>query len=224
MGFEGFGWARYLRESNLVAAPANCFKQHSEPPENNFEVGMKLETVDPRNVSSTWVATVKMKSGPSINLQLDGEDSMNNFWKLVDSQDIHPIGHCESKNGIIVPPFGFTKDISTWTRFRKRCLLNAAYAPAEVFQAEPPTPGGNIFKIGMMLEAVDRKNTDYICASTVGATEGDNIKIVCDVWYGKFNYWCRYDSREIFPIGWCAKTKQVLQLPQILYDESDEDS
>ncbi|CAL4059223.1 unnamed protein product [Meganyctiphanes norvegica] len=218
-----FNWGNFLSENKLIAAPPNCFKQHSSPPENKFEVGMKLESVDPRNVSSTCIATVRMTSGPSINLQLDGEDSMNNFWKLVDSQDIHSIGYCESNNGIIVPPFGFTKDISSWTRFRKRSLQNAIYAPAEVFQQEPPTPPGNLFKNGMMLEAVDRKNTDYICAATVGAIEGDNIQIVCDVWYGKFDYWCRYDSREIFPVGWCAKTKQVLQLPKHLYDDDDED-
>lgn len=34
-----------------------------------------------------------------------------------------------------------------------------------------------------------------------------------DGWRGAFDYWCRYDSRDIFPVGWCAKSCHPMQPP-----------
>ena len=34
-----------------------------------------------------------------------------------------------------------------------------------------------------------------------------------DGWKGAFDYWCRYDSRDIFPVGWCAMSGHPLQPP-----------
>ena len=34
-----------------------------------------------------------------------------------------------------------------------------------------------------------------------------------DGWKGAFDYWCRYDSRDIFPVGWCAASNHPLQPP-----------
>jgi len=34
-----------------------------------------------------------------------------------------------------------------------------------------------------------------------------------DGWKGAFDYWCRYDSRDIFPAGWCALSGHPLQPP-----------
>ncbi|KAL0181000.1 hypothetical protein M9458_023406, partial [Cirrhinus mrigala] len=47
---------------------------------------MKVEAGDPRNSTSMCIATV---------MGLDGSDSTNDFWRLVDSSDIQPIGTCE---------------------------------------------------------------------------------------------------------------------------------
>lgn len=65
----------------------------------------------------------------------------------------------------------------------------------------------------MKLEAVDRKNPQLMCPATVGAVNGDQLHITFDGWKGAFDYWCRYDSRDIFPVGWCAKTSHPLQPP-----------
>lgn len=65
----------------------------------------------------------------------------------------------------------------------------------------------------MKLEATDRKNPYFICPATVGNTRGDEVYITFDGWGGAFDYWCKYDSREIFPIGWCCLTGDVLQPP-----------
>ena len=41
----------------------------------------------------------------------------------------------------------------------------------------------------------------------------ETIFITFDGWKGAFDYWCRFDSRDIFPVGWCAKTDHPLQPP-----------
>lgn len=40
-----------------------------------------------------------------------------------------------------------------------------------------------------------------------------HVCIRFDGWRGAFDYWCRYDCRDIFPVGWCAKTGHPLQPP-----------
>lgn len=67
---------------------------------------MKLEARDPRNVTSVCIATVIGISGARLRLRLDGSDNKNDFWRLVDSSDIQPIGTCEKKGGMLQPPLG----------------------------------------------------------------------------------------------------------------------
>jgi hypothetical protein len=76
------------------------------PPPNEFKIGMKLEALDPRNVTSTCIASVVGVLGPRLRLRLDGSDNKNDFWRLVDSSEIHPIGHCEKHGGMLQPPLG----------------------------------------------------------------------------------------------------------------------
>lgn len=81
------------------------------------------------------------------------------------------------------------------------------------FCQEPATPKTNEFEVGMKLEAVDRKNPQLLCPATVSAVNGDQIHVMFDGWKGAFDYWCRYDSRDLFPAGWCARTGHPLQPP-----------
>lgn len=78
---------------------------------------------------------------------------------------------------------------------------------------EPLRPSQNNFKPGMKLEAVDKKNPYLICPATIGEVKGDEVFIMFDGWRGAFDYWCKYDSRDIFPVGWCSLTKHSLQPP-----------
>ena len=59
---------------------------------NEFVVGMKLESRDPRNSNSYCIATVIATLGPRIRLRLDGSDNLSDFWRLVDDDTIKPIG------------------------------------------------------------------------------------------------------------------------------------
>lgn len=80
--------------------------KHEESPENEFKPGMKLEAVDPRNITSMCIATVVGVVGPRIRLRLDGGDNKNDFWRLVDSSELKPIGYTEKKGGMLQPPLG----------------------------------------------------------------------------------------------------------------------
>jgi len=80
--------------------------QAAIPPPNEFKTGMKLEASDPRNLTSTCIATVISLQGPRLGLRLDGSDDKNDFWRLVDSGDLHPIGYCERTGVLLQPPLG----------------------------------------------------------------------------------------------------------------------
>ena len=47
----------------------------------------------------------------------------------------------------------------------------------------------------------------------LGAVQEDTIHVTFDGWKGAFDYWCRFDSRDIFPVGWCAISGHPLQPP-----------
>nr|XP_003466461.2 sex comb on midleg-like protein 2 [Cavia porcellus] len=210
---DDFDWDIYLKETGSQSAPPECFRQSKIPPANDFKIGMKLEVRDPRNNTSVCIATVVGISGARLHLRLDGSDSNNDFWKLVDSSDIQPVGSCAKRGNLLQPPLGFQMNVSSWPGFLSRILSGPDLAPATVFKKEPSKPPLNNFKVGMKLEATDRKNPYFICPATVGNTRGDEVYITFDGWGGAFDYWCKYDSREIFPIGWCCLTGDVLQPP-----------
>uniref|UniRef100_A0A672V5E0 Polycomb protein SCMH1 n=1 Tax=Strigops habroptila TaxID=2489341 RepID=A0A672V5E0_STRHB len=212
--FSGhFTWEKYLKETCAIPAPAHCFKQSYTPPANEFKISMKLEAQDPRNTTSTCIATVVGLTGARLRLRLDGSDNKNDFWRLVDSAEIQPIGNCEKNGGMLQPPLGFRLNASSWPMFLLKTLNGAEMAPVRIFHKEPPSPSQNFFKTGMKLEAVDRKNPHFICPATIGEVRGSEVLITFDGWRGAFDYWCRYDSRDIFPVGWCSLTGDNLQPP-----------
>lgn len=180
---------------------------------NDFKIGMKLEALDPRNVTSTCIASVVGVLGSRLRLRLDGSDSQNDFWRLVDSTEIHAIGHCEKNGGMLQPPLGFRMNASSWPGYLCKILNNAMVAPEEIFQPEPANPPENLFCVGQKLEAVDKKNPQLICCATVDAIKDDQIHVTFDGWRGAFDYWCSYKSRDIFPAGWCARSCHPMQPP-----------
>ncbi|XP_069555380.1 sex comb on midleg-like protein 2 isoform X2 [Brachyistius frenatus] len=210
---DAFSWEEYLKETSSTPAPPGCFRQARVPPSNDFKVGMKLEAHDPRNSTSVCIATVMGLTGVRLRLRLDGSDNSNDFWRLVDSSDIQPIGTCEKNGDMLQPPLGFRMNASSWPMFLLRTLNGAEMAPVTAFKKEPPRPPQNNFKPGMKLEAVDKKNPYLICPATIGEVKGDEVFIMFDGWRGAFDYWCKYDSRDIFPVGWCSLTKHSLQPP-----------
>ena len=86
-----FTWKDYLKETKSAAAPPSSFKQAVDPPSNEFVVGSKLEAEDPRS-QMACIATVIGILGPRVRLRLDGSDTKNDFWKMVDDSELHEIG------------------------------------------------------------------------------------------------------------------------------------
>ncbi|CAO1405906.1 unnamed protein product [Diamesa serratosioi] len=211
--FHVFDWKEYLKETGSIPAPPECFKQALNPPLNEFKIGMKLEAVDPRNINSICIASVVGVLGSRLRLRLDGSDNKNDFWRLVDSSEIKTVGYCEKNEGILQPPLGFRMNASSWPSFLAKTLHNAEMAPIEIFQPEPKTPKTNLFQIGQKLEAVDKKNPQLICCATVAAVKDEKIHVTFDGWRGAFDYWTMYDSRDIFAVGWCAKSCHPMQPP-----------
>nr|XP_044626443.1 polycomb protein SCMH1 isoform X10 [Equus asinus] len=107
----------------------------------------------------------------------------------------------------------FRLNASSWPMFLLKTLNGAEMAPIRIFHKEPPSPSHNFFKMGMKLEAVDRKNPHFICPATIGEVRGSEVLVTFDGWRGAFDYWCRFDSRDIFPVGWCSLTGDNLQPP-----------
>ncbi|GBL82389.1 Polycomb protein SCMH1 [Araneus ventricosus] len=99
--------------------------------------------------------------------------------------------------------------------WRGRCQLRCRPRHPTAVQngEEPESPPRNFFDVGVKLEALDRKNPHLICPATVGAVKDDMIFITFDGWRGAFDYWCKYDARDIFPVGWCKASGHPLQLP-----------
>ncbi|XP_048855265.1 LOW QUALITY PROTEIN: sex comb on midleg-like protein 2 [Brienomyrus brachyistius] len=210
---DTFSWEEYLKETSSTPAPPSCFRQSRVPPSNDFKVGMKLEARDPRNSTSVCIASVMGLAGMRVRLRLDGSDNTNDFWRLVDSSDIQAVGTCERAGGMLQPPLGFRMNASSWPMFLLRTLSGAEIAPPTAFKKEPARASQNNFRAGMKLEAVDRKNPYLICPATIGDVKGDDVFITFDGWRGAFDYWCKYDSRDIFPAGWCLTTRHSLQPP-----------
>ncbi|KAF5904018.1 sex comb on midleg-like protein 2 isoform X1, partial [Clarias magur] len=131
---EPFNWEDYLKETSSVPAPPSCFRQSRIAPTNDFKVGMKVETYDPRNASSVCIATVMRLMGARLRLRLDGSDSTNDFWRLVDSSDIQPVGTCEKSGDMLQPPLGFRMNASSWPMFLLRTLNGAEIAPVSAFK------------------------------------------------------------------------------------------
>ena len=99
-----FSWPKYLSETGSKSAPTYCFRQSTDPPRNEFEKGDKLEVLVDQWSQSVCVATVVSKMGSRVRLRLDGTDSKNDFWKMVDSGDLQEFGHCESRGSMLQPP------------------------------------------------------------------------------------------------------------------------
>lgn len=221
---DGFNWEEYLVKTQSEPAPQSCFCQHAVPPLNEFKVGNKLETYDPRNTSSTCIGTVIEIAGPRLRLRLDGTDDRNDFWLMCDSDLIHPYEYSAKQGRKIQPPLGFGNDLSKWPKFLERIVSSAGegvFARDECFKLAPTKPPKNEFKIGQKLEAVDPKNPHLICPATVKDVKQNKIFISFDGWRQSSQFWCPYTSRDLFPVGWCKQAGHILQHPGNLEEKAE---
>lgn len=109
----------------------NLFKNPIPLNPNSFKIGMKLEAIDPDNLSLFCVCTVTDKKGYRIKLSFDGFDNMYDFWVNADSLDIFPPGWCASTNRILQPPKDHKPTTFDWSTYLEK--KKAVAAPKNLF-------------------------------------------------------------------------------------------
>lgn len=211
VNFISYNWDRYGEKLN--SAPKECFYQNPIPPVNEFEISQKLEVTSPDNVDFIHLATVVNFFGPRLQLRLDGCDSSNDIFELIDSDNINPIGTRQKKNKYFAAPLRFRKDASSYASFCQHILKTAKPAPTSAFKTLPKRPLKNMFQVGMKLEAVDIKHPSNICPATIVSVGSNLIEIHLNGWDSTNDYKCSYLSRNLFPVGWCKETGHPLQFP-----------
>ncbi|NWH23275.1 LMBL3 protein, partial [Grus americana] len=209
-----WNWASYLEEERMPAAPLKLFREYQSFPQgrNGFKVGMKLEGLDPEHPSRFCVLTVaEVVQGYRMRLHFDGYPECYDFWVNADSSDIHPVGWCEKTSHKLLPPKGFKEGEFNWTSYLKNCKAQAA--PKSLFKTlgTPVTPSG--FRLGMKLEAVDKKNPSLMCVATVTDMVDNRLLIHFDNWDESYDYWCEASSPYIRPVGYCQETGTPLTTP-----------
>uniref|UniRef100_A0A8C9V5W2 L3MBTL histone methyl-lysine binding protein 3 n=1 Tax=Scleropages formosus TaxID=113540 RepID=A0A8C9V5W2_SCLFO len=192
-------WASYLEQEKAVAAPTKLFKEHQSFPQskNGFRVGMKLEGVDPEHPSMYCVLTVVEVSGHRIRLHFDKYSDCYDFWVNSNSPDIHPVGWCEKTGHKPYPPKGLKDEEFNWPSYIKLCKAQAA--PKALFENQNTTVTPSGFRIGMKLEAVDKKNPTFICVATVTDMVDSRFLVHFDNWDESYDYW---QSRDMFYVAY----------------------
>ncbi|XP_068406871.1 lethal(3)malignant brain tumor-like protein 3 isoform X2 [Eschrichtius robustus] len=212
-GKKAWCWASYLEEEKAVAVPAKLFKECQSFPynKNGFKVGMKLEGVDPEHQSVYCVLTVAEVCGYRIKLHFDGYSDCYDFWVNADALDIHPVGWCEKTGHKLHPPKGYKEEEFNWQTYLKTCKAQAA--PKSLFENQNITVIPSGFRVGMKLEAVDKKNPAFICVATVTDMVDNRFLVHFDNWDESYDYWCEASSPHIHPVGWCKEHRRTLITP-----------
>ncbi|XP_064564120.1 lethal(3)malignant brain tumor-like protein 3 isoform X3 [Zonotrichia leucophrys gambelii] len=212
-GRQAWCWASYLEEERAIAVPTKLFKEYQSFPynKNGFKVGMKLEGVDPEHQSIYCVLTVAEVCGYRVRLHFDGYPDCYDFWVNADSSDIHPVGWCEKTGHKLHPPKGYKEEEFSWPSYLKACRAQAA--PKSLFENQNATVIPSGFRVGMKLEAVDKKNPTFICVATVTDMVDNRFLVHFDNWDESYDYWCEAASPHIHPVGWCKEHKRTLITP-----------
>ncbi|VFV32392.1 lethal malignant brain tumor-like [Lynx pardinus] len=212
---EAWSWEQYLTEQKAIAAPVELFSKDQSFPEheNGFQVGMRLEGIDPRHPSVFCVLSVAEVCGYRLRLHFDGYLSCYDFWTNAGSPDIHPVGWCEKTKHELHIPKGYRKDKFVWMDYLKACKLQNA--PKKLFRNRSSNgPMPKEFQVGMKLEAVDRKNPSLVCVATIADIVEDRLLVHFDNWDDSYDYWCDVNSPYVQPVGWCQENGRTLIAPQ----------
>ncbi|XP_029978835.1 lethal(3)malignant brain tumor-like protein 4 isoform X2 [Sphaeramia orbicularis] len=207
-----WSWQHYLDQQNAQAAPPALFTPSQGFPSRRaaFKVGMKLEGIDPLHPSMFCVLTVAEVIGCRLRLHIDGFSECYDFWVNADSADIRPPGWCKENNQKLHPPKGHSETDFDWQVYLQSSGSQAA--PPTLFETTGSAPCG--FKVGMKLEAVDKKNPGLVCVASVANVVEDRILVHFDNWDDTYDYWCDSSSPYIHPVGWCEEQGRPLTSPQ----------
>lgn len=176
-----------------------------------FESNLKLEAIDPLNLSSICVATViKVLRGNYLMIGIDGSmcpAGSDWFCYHANSPYIFPTGFCKANNLELSNPNN-DKNFN-WASYLSATRSQAARAI--LFQKTVPSHG---FEEGMMIEAVDLMQSRLVCVATITKVVGRLLRIHFNGWDETYDQWCDCESPDLFPLGWCALTGYQLEPPK----------
>ncbi|XP_072383477.1 polycomb protein Sfmbt isoform X3 [Diabrotica undecimpunctata] len=185
----------------------------AENSQSGFCIGMKLEAIDPLNLSSISVATVTdVLNYGYIMIRIDTYDSdvtgADWFCYHVKSPCIFPVGFCEKHNIPLTPPKGYDASTFNW----KSYLLQTGSSPAvpSLFKTFIPLHG---FQPGMKIEAADLMAPRLLCIATIAKVTGRLLKVHFDGWEDEYDQWLDCESPDIYPVGWCQSVGYKLEGP-----------
>ncbi|XP_036375276.1 lethal(3)malignant brain tumor-like protein 4 [Megalops cyprinoides] len=209
-----WSWDQYLDEEKAVAAPVRVFTELQSFPQgrNSFKAGMLLEGVDPLHPSKFCVLSVAEVIGYRLRLHFDGYPECYDFWVNANSPDIRPAGWCELTGRKLLPPKGYKENEFNWEKYQEAC--GAQTAPTDLFKNQSTVRNSSLFRVGMKLEAVDRKNPCLVCVASVADVVDDRFLVHFDNWDDTYDYWCDASSPHIHPVGWCQENGRPLTAPQ----------
>lgn len=214
-----FSWDAYLKKNGFVHIPSKSFLPTQIVPTkvNRFEIGMKLEGIDPYHPSRFCVLTITQIQGVRLRLHFDGYKRKYDFFVNSNSEFIFPPGFCKSSKRVLEPPGGMTVEQFNWDKYLTD--NNARAAPAECF-VTPREDEAKItamkvagFVINRKLEAVDKANSNLICVCSIKDILNDYLLIHFDGWDDSYDYWAHHTSSLIHPINWCKMRGKCLTPP-----------
>ncbi|ROT65230.1 putative lethal(3)malignant brain tumor-like protein 3 isoform X1 [Penaeus vannamei] len=214
-GKNNFSWVKYLEHCGRAkgmakAAPLKLWPEPFPFGRNLFKAGMKLEAIDPQHQSLFCVMTVAETIGYRVRLHFDGYSDQYDFWVNADSPNIFPAGWCEKNGRQLEPPLGVLG--FSWKAYLEHCKAQTAPRQAFANKGNSTVIPPNNFRVGMKLEAEDRKNM-WVCVATVADVLDNRVLIHFDGWDKAFDFWSEVSSPYIHPVGWCADNNIVLHPP-----------
>ncbi|XP_030915855.1 MBT domain-containing protein 1 isoform X1 [Geospiza fortis] len=181
-----------------------------------FKEGMKLEAIDPLNLSAICVATIrKVLADGYLMIGIDGSEAADGsdwFCYHATSPSIFPVGFCEINMIELTPPrgTGYAKLPFKWFDYLRE--TDSIAAPVKLFNKEVPNHG---FHVGMKLEAVDLMEPRLVCVATVTRIIHRLLRIHFDGWEDEYDQWVDCESPDLYPVGWCQLTGYQLQPPAL---------
>ncbi|KYQ58720.1 Lethal(3)malignant brain tumor-like protein 3 [Trachymyrmex zeteki] len=212
-GKSGFSWPKYLDHCKAKAAPVKLFKDPFPYSKNHFRAGMKLEGIDPEHPSRYCVLTIAEVVGYRMRVHFDGYPENYDFWINADSMNIFPAGWSEKNGKKLDPPKGYTSGNFNWNAYLKICKAPVAaknlFPNKGALQTVFPTG----FRVGMKLEAVDRKHSSLLCVASIAGLMDSRILVHFDSWDDVYDYWADTSSPYIHPVGWSHHNGRALTPP-----------
>uniref|UniRef100_A0A3P8NIT6 FCS-type domain-containing protein n=1 Tax=Astatotilapia calliptera TaxID=8154 RepID=A0A3P8NIT6_ASTCA len=209
---HNIGWSRSIGHRFKRSGRHTHFTKEVDQSGDWFKDGMKLEAIDPLNLSAICVATVrKVLADGYLMIGVDGSEAVDGsdwFCYHGTSPSIFPVGFCEINNIELTPPRGYTKLPFKWFDYLRE--TGSVAAPVRLFNKEVPNHG---FRLGMKLEAVDLMEPRLVCVATVTRIVHRLLRIHFDGWEDEYDQWVDCESPDLYPVGWCQLTGYQLQPP-----------